>query len=139
MRAAERKGEEARLILIERDAAEVIPSSASLVWNQMRIQSDRVDKSWIGREWLAKTRLRQERCRAALPSSCLRVRYAAMNRNWRGEMGRIYDHLGLELTPEVERRMGAYLGRARAHRGHRYTLEEFGLAATDVASLRGGM
>jgi hypothetical protein len=130
---------DARPILIERDAAEVVPSSASLVWSQMRIQSDRADKTWVGREWLRKTRLRAERCRAALPSSCLRVGYEAMSRDWRGEMARIYDHLGLDLTPEVERRMADYLAGARAHGGHRYTLEEFGLTAGDVASLRHGM
>lgn len=129
----------ARLILIERDPAAVVASSASLVWNQMRIQSDSADRAWIGREWLRKTRLREERCRAALPSSALRVDYEAMNRDWRLEMARVYDHLGLELTPAVVRRMAAYLARSKSHLGHRYKLEEFGLSPSDVASLGGAM
>ncbi|HEX8641275.1 MAG TPA: sulfotransferase [Allosphingosinicella sp.] len=129
---------DARPILIERNPAEVAPSSASLVWNQMRIQSDRADKGWVGPEWLRKTRLREERCRAALPSSCLRVGYGAMNRDWRGEITRIYDHLDLDLTARVERRMARYLAGARTHCGHRYGLEEFGLTGADIATPRDG-
>lgn len=122
----------ARLILIERNLREVVASSASLVWNQMRIQSDSADRAWIGREWLRKTRLRAQRCRAALPSSCLRVGYEAMNRDWRGEMVRVYDHLGLTLTPELVGRMSAYVDRARSHCGHRYSLDQFALSPEDI-------
>lgn len=130
---------DARLIRLHRPLDQVVASSASLVWNQMRIQSDRADKGWIGREWLRKTRLREQRAEGATPSACLHVGYEAMSGDWRGEMGRIYDHLGLELTPDVERGMEAYLGGARAHRGHRYALEEFELGAADIACLGGGM
>jgi hypothetical protein len=123
---------EARLILMERKPVEVVASTASLVWNQMRVQSDHADKNWVGREWLRKTRLREERCRADLPASCLRVGYEAMNRDWLGEMRRVYAHLRLELTPAVERRMAAYLAGARGHFGHSYSLEEFGLDPAEV-------
>lgn len=121
----------ARLLCLDRDLAQVVASSASLVWHQMRIQSDNVDPAWIGEEWLRKT-LRRNRIaaetRAARPDvPQLDLDYSAMDRDWRGEIRRVYDFLGLALTPEVERRMAAYLDRARAHRGHRYSLGQFGL------------
>lgn len=127
----------AQLLCLERDLEKVVPSSASLIWNQMRIQSDAVDPAWIGAEWLRKTRLRQRiaaetrRARPDVPQ--LDLHYEAMNRDWRAEMGRVYDFLGLDLRPDVERRMADCLRRARRHHGHRYSLEQFGLSADQLA------
>lgn len=128
---------DARLICLDRDAEKVVGSSASLVWHQMRIQSDHADRAWIGREWLRKTRLRQERAiafRAARPDvPRLDVACEAMDADWAREIGRIYAFLGLELTEQVQRRMAAYVAGARAHRGHLYTLEQFGLTREMLA------
>lgn len=122
---------DARLICLDRSLDRVVASSASLVWHQMRIQSDAVEPAWVGREWLRKTLLRIEcamearRARPDVPQ--LEVTYEAMDRDWRSEIARIYVFLGEGLTPEVEARMAAYLAGARAHVGHRYSLEQFGL------------
>lgn len=122
---------DARLICLDRDIGRVVGSSASLVWHQMRIQSDRVDREWIGREWLRKTRLRRDRATAARAARSdvpqIDVACEAMDTCWESEIARIYAFLGIELTAPVRRRMAAYVGRARAHRGHRYGLEQFGL------------
>ena len=127
---------DARLLVLERDLDAVIASSASLVWNQMRVQSDRAEKAWIGREWLRKTMLRRDRARAALDSRPdlprLHVPFEAMNRDWRQEIGRIYGFLGLDLPAEAERRMAAYVAGATAHVGHRYDLAQFGLSSLEV-------
>ncbi|MGZ8362114.1 MAG: sulfotransferase family protein [Allosphingosinicella sp.] len=128
---------DARLICLERDLGEVVPSSASLVWNQMRIQSDSVDPAWIGREWLRRTRRRAEiaaATRHARPDvPAFEVGYEAMNADWRGEIARIYDFLGLPLAAEMLARMQVYVDRARAHVGHNYSLAQFGLDAANVA------
>jgi hypothetical protein len=127
---------DARLLCLGRDAVEVVGSSCSLVWQQQRIQSDAADRGWIGREWLHKTVRRVEAARsfrrARLDVPQLDIAYDAVNRDWRGEMTRIYDFLGLDLGPATLRRMENFLGRSRAHRGHRYGLEEFGLTAAEV-------
>ena len=128
----------ARLVCLDRDLAEIVPSSASLVWHQMRIQSDTADPAWIGREWLRKTLLRRDvaeatrRARPDVPQ--IEVDYEAMNRDWRGEIERIYDFLDLKLTPELLARMTAYVETARGHLGHRYSLEQFGLSPADFPS-----
>jgi hypothetical protein len=128
---------DARFICLHRDPAEAVPSAASLVWNQMRIQSDAADPAWIGREWLRKTRLREEIASETLAARPevprLQVTYEAMNRDWRGEIRRIYDFLGFDLPAEVQIRMHAYLAAAKGHRGHRYSLEQFGLSSDEVA------
>ena len=127
---------DARLICLDRRLDEVVASSASLVWNQMRIQSDRADPHWVGREWLRKTILRRDVAEAALAARPgvpqIRVSYEAMNRDWRGEMARLYKFLGLELTRSSVGRMSDYLARSRAHLGHRYSLDQFGLSSADL-------
>jgi hypothetical protein len=127
---------DARLIRLRRDPGEAVASAASLVWNQMRLQSDAADPAWIGREWLGKTRLRERIADDALAARpdvrCLDMDYGAMNRDWQAEMRRIYDFLGLELAPEPSRRMHRYLAGAGAHRGHLYSLDQFGLTPAEV-------
>ena len=84
---------DARILFIHRDPAAVVGSSCSMVWNQMSVQSESADPHWIGREWLRKTRLKIDRMRTArsdLPAGRrLDVQYEAMERDWRGEMGRV--------------------------------------------------
>ncbi len=131
---------DARLIRLHRDAATVVASSASLVWNQMKVQSDEADKEWIGREWLEKTLRREAACRrdvAAHPDvPRLDLDYEAMERDWRGEMRRVHAFLGRPFTPAIEARMQGYLDRAerQGFRRHSYRLEDFGLDEAEIRS-----
>lgn len=124
---------DARLACLTREPGEVVPSTASLAYQQMQVQSDTVDQHWIGQEWLRKTARREALCaevRSARPDvPQIDVTFAAMNGDWRAEMRRIYDFLDIDLTSEVERRMASYLRRAEASgfRGHRYRAGDFGL------------
>jgi hypothetical protein len=125
---------DARLVAVSRDPGETVASTASLVWNQMSVQSDAVERDWIGAEWLRKTARREAasmRARANHPASAqIDVDFAAMNADWRGEMRRIYRFLGLELLPQVEAAMHAYLQRSEASgfRRHTYRARDFGLS-----------
>ena len=101
----------------------------------MRIQSDRADKAWIGREWLRKTKLREDRATAALEGvPAVHVDYDAMTRDWRAELSRVYDFLGLELSPGLANRMSSSLASARHHLGHRYSLDQFGLSDANLST-----
>ena len=126
---------DARLIFLSRDPVAVVASSASMVWNQMVVQSDEVDPAWIGAEWLHKTAFRRRaaaRDRAIIdPARTLDTSFDTMNADWRGEIARIYAWLGRDPGPAwVE--MEAYLSRATAHRAHAYRLSDFGLIAEQV-------
>lgn len=128
----------AKLIFLHRDPVAVVGSSCSMVWNQMIVQSDTVDRRWIGREWLRKTRLMLRRMREARTRVCrgqaIDIDYEDMNRDWRREMRRVYAFLGLDMGP-AEAAMAAYVTRSEhdgAYRGHRYDLAWFGLAADRV-------
>jgi hypothetical protein len=134
---------DARLICLQRPAKDVVASSASLVWHQMSLQSDHADREWIGSEWLRKTALRQaasDAARAARPDvPQLDTGFADVNGDWRGEMRRIFEFLGLPLTAEVERQMARYLRRAEksGFRSHSYKAADFGLSADKVGNALG--
>ncbi len=128
---------EARLVVLDRDPAALVASSASLVFNQMTIQSDEADRHWIGREWLHKIALRHQRMRRALAGHrgpVVELAFDAVGRDWRTAMRRTYRMLGMDLTREVEGRMAATVDQARRLPldTHSYHLESFGLTAREV-------
>ena len=133
---------DARLIFTHRDPQAVVGSAASLAWNQTILYSDEVDSATLGREWLRKTEVMIERmrdARDAIPRDrMIDVQYEDMERDWRGTMARIYGFLGLEMEPAVPA-MENYLERAKAlkRHPHRYSLEQFGLNAGEVAERLG--
>ncbi|WP_158266555.1 sulfotransferase family protein [Allosphingosinicella deserti] len=134
---------DARLICLDRDPAAVVGSSASLVWNQMKLQSDTADKAWIGGEWLRKTVRRAEASslvrRARLDVPQIEIGFDEVDRDWRAAMRRIYGFLGLALPSATEERMAGYLADAdrSGFRGHRYGLADFGLDADEVRNFVG--
>ena len=133
---------DASLICVSRDTAQVIASSASLVRNQMSIQSARVDPAWIGREWTRKVALRQARtavARQRCDAPQIDVAFEDMERDWRGEMARVYRMLGLPLPAEVLTRMAAYMATSQPDRRprHVYHHDDFGLPAKTNATGEG--
>lgn len=130
---------DARLVCLQRNHADVIASSASLVHNQMALQSSHVDPHWIGREWLNKVALRHRRTQAVCAATYVPqadVSFSAMQEDWRPEIYKVYRMLGLPLLPHVKARMQRYLdqaARARARLAkHSYTLADFGICHGDV-------
>lgn len=129
---------DARLVCVHREPAEAVASTASLVWNQMRVQSEATSRQSIGTEWLRKIARREAACardRAAHSGvDQIDTTFAAMNADWRGEMRRIYGFLGMELTDNVETDMARYLTRAKAggYSNHRYRAQDFGLTPEAV-------
>ena len=122
---------DARFVRITRDRSKVVASSASLVWQQRRIQSDDANSVRVGAEWKRKTALR-ELCAAeafkARPSvPLLDLDYDSIQEDWLGEIHAVYDFLGLHLGRPVIRRMARLTAR-RAHLGHHYSRRQFGLS-----------
>lgn len=123
---------DARLVCLSRDSQQVIASSASLVRNQMAIQSTSVDPEWIGREWTRKVALRERRTAIARAQSDVPqvdVAYDDVGRDWQGEMARVYRMLGMRLPASVCARMREYAGKSHSgrHARHRYRAADFRL------------
>lgn len=134
---------DARVVRLDRDPIDVVASSASLVRNQMSLQSDAVDAAAIGREWLRKTSLRETRMRAALAQSRVpqvEVGYDALTRDWTSEMTRVYRILGLPWQAPIEQRMASFLAASGTEKlsRHRYDLADFGLTPQDIRREFGG-
>lgn len=128
---------DARLIFTHRDPVAVVGSAASLAWNQTIIHSDHADAREIGHEWLRKTRILIERMRSArdgIPAErMIDVHFEEMDRDWRGVMGRVYEFLGLDITPVLPALEEYQTRTARAKRtAHEYSLTEFGLTEGQV-------
>lgn len=134
---------DARLVILHRDPCAVVGSSASLVHNQMSVQSDRVDAEWIGQEWLRKVALRQQRTMAALrlhDAPAVHVAFSAMQQDWRTQIDRVYRMLGRPLSSRTQERMTRFIEK-RGHKKlqrHRYDLSDYGLSEMQIARTLGG-
>jgi hypothetical protein len=121
----------ARIVMLVRDLDDVMASSASLVWNQQRIQSESADPRLIGTEWRRKTLLRDERARRALEhvssADLVTVEFEQLKADWLGQVRRIYGQFQLDLTPLTLARMKR-IADATDHRGHHYSPAQFGFA-----------
>lgn len=130
---------DARLVVLDRDPVQVVGSSASLVRNQMAVQSRKVDAGWIGDEWLHKVSLRQRRtaqARAAHDRPSVDVAFGAMREDWRGQMRRVYRTLDLSFDAHTERAMARFMDK-RSHRKlgrHRYDIADFGLTEARITA-----
>lgn len=133
---------DARLVVLSRDPAEVVGSSASLAYNQMIVQSDRVDRAWIGREALRKVVLRRDRVAHARQRHDVpwtNIAFEAVEADWRTEIAKVYTLLARPLRPQVERKMERFMrpgSHARLAR-HSYSLADFGLTSGQVARAMG--
>ncbi|MCC2979523.1 sulfotransferase family protein [Sphingomonas sp. IC4-52] len=130
---------DARLVCLSRDQHQVIASSASLVCNQMMVQSSSVDREWIGREWTRKVALRDRRTASARDRSDapqVDLAYDDVGRDWQREISRVYRMLNMPLPESVLARMRDYVRRSRSgsHARHRYRAEDFGLAKGTAAA-----
>lgn len=124
----------ARVVLARRDHADIARSAASLVANQMTIQSDQADMAWIEQECRRKIALRSARKMDALArftGPVAEVEFTALDTDWQAEMRRIYAALGLTLDTAALAAMAAEQRQAATadHRRHRQTLEHFAVAA----------
>ncbi len=121
---------DARVVRTRRCPSDTAASAASLIANQMAIQSDHVDFDWIEGETERKIALRQHRMDNALANfvgPLAVVDFEALNGDWEGEILRVYGLLGMELSAQALAAMRSEQGRAKtsAHREHAAQLRKF--------------
>lgn len=128
---------DARLVFTHRDPLKTVGSVISLMWFYAIQHTDLACRARITDVWLDFCEQAARRCmkmRESIPASQqLDIHYEDMNGDWRTSMRRIYDFSGMELAPQVEEAMAAWLANSEAHHGaHRYCLEDFGLSQDAV-------
>ncbi len=126
---------DARVVVSRRAPDKVTRSAASLVANQMTIQSDAADLAAIETEWERKATLRQARTEEALAKftgPVAEVDFARLGEDWEAEITALYATIGLDLSAEALAAMTAeQKTNARAlHTKHGAHLEEFEAAET---------
>lgn len=123
----------ARVVVARRDVADVAASSASLVANQMAIQTDDADLAWIEGECARKVALRASRMEGALArfgGPVAEIDFTALDSGWEGEMERVYAALGLNFTPAARAAMAQEQEKAARspHHAHSQTYRSFARA-----------
>jgi sulfotransferase family protein len=132
----------AKFVMTHRDPRKLIPSVASLQYtlHTVRCRPEALDKHEIGaksvrfwaegirRAFAARTKIGEHRF--------IDIKNDDVVRDPLGVFGRVYDHLGMRITPQLERKLADYRTRNApgAFGAHSYTLEEYGLSADSVGA-----
>ena len=131
---------DAHVVHMHRDPVQTIPSGASLNACLWRMHADDVDPHEVGRQWIRRMSwthrrgLETRRRRADEPHRFTDVRFEEAVSDPMGQIERIYDRTGIELTPEARTAMTNWLA-ADAERKlekHHYTPEDFGLRSERI-------
>jgi hypothetical protein len=131
---------EARFVMTHRDPAKSIPSWASLVSSIFPPAAGARDLHRLGREVSDHLRVGVEHAIAARRTlgddRFLDVHHRDLVADPMGCVRRVYEFVGLELLPDVERVIADWQGanRSGTHGVHRYTPEDFGLSTAQIRS-----
>jgi hypothetical protein len=130
-----------RIVQTHRDPARTLASFCSMVWHGRGVFSDHVPASEVGEHWSRKVGRLLDRSMAARAAAedegFFDVSYYDLTGDAVRTVRDLYDALGLEFTPGVERRMQRTRSDNPQHKygTHRYRLEDFGLDASRVEPL----
>lgn len=129
---------DALVVQTHRDPHATTGSFCSMVAHGRGIFSDRVDAREVGRHWLRKVRRMIDRSLAVRDAregrSFVDVPYDDLVADPLGEVRRIYDAAGLELTAEAGQAMTALLAHQKKdkHGRHVYRTRDFGLSPATI-------
>ncbi len=131
---------DAHVIHMHRDPLDTIPSGASLNTTLWRMHADEVDPARAGGQWLERMAWTNDRAmayRTNAQDEAIRftdIRFADVTRDPLGQVARIYDAQGTELSQDAREAMSAWLEDAAGQTlaRHRYAPEDFGMAQSEI-------
>ena len=124
---------DARVVQSHRDPVETIPSLASMIANVWKVYSDSADPVEVGRQWARKFAKGMQHTidvrRELGPERFLDLWFKDTVSQPLVEIGRVYDFLGMDLTPQASVEMARWQdsNRRELRPAHAYTLNQFGL------------
>jgi hypothetical protein len=120
---------------MHRDPRETIPSGASLNATLHAMHADTVDRARVGAEWLQRMGWTNDRAMASRAEwseesrRCTDIEFTDAVADPIGQVGRVYDAIGVTLTSETESAMRRWLSeRPREASRPPYSAEHFGLS-----------
>ena len=134
---------DARVVITHRDPVKSIPSLCSVLEHAHRLIDPEADLAKVAKREIAYwTRAKRdtERQRQQLPADrFVDVDHIRFHADPIGVVRQIYGHFGLELAPEVEAGMLAWLkaNPADKHGEHHYTLDHFSISAEEIRAALG--
>jgi hypothetical protein len=129
---------DARFLYLVRDPAEALPSFLSMWWEKWVSHTPEIQKD--GPEAKQLVQLAYDYYDYALglldelgPNQILVVRYDELTQDPDEEVHRIYDWLGIEMSPAFKQNLYDFTHAQRCYESaHEYTLEDFGLTRDEV-------
>jgi len=122
------------LVHMHRDPRETIPSGASLNATLHAMHADGVDRTRVGTQWLQRMGWTNDRAMASRarwsdePQRCTDIAFADAVADPIGQVARVYEAIGSELTADAEAAMRRWLAeRPREPARPPYSAEDFGL------------
>lgn len=125
---------DARIVQSHRDPVDTIPSLASMIANVWQVYSDSADPVVVGQQWARKFArglqhtldVRRERG----DEDFLDLWFRDTVSQPLAEIARVYEFLGMELTPDASIEMARWqdVNRRELRPPHAYTLDQFGLS-----------
>ena len=129
---------EAKIVHTHRDPLSVLPSMCSLLETLYRPAVTHLDRKRLGRDMLLVVAEMLDRALAArvrLPEEAIcDIDFAALTSDPETTVRSVFDHFGLGWSADADRALSAELARGRPKQvgRHRYSLEQYGLDATQV-------
>ncbi len=130
---------DAKVIFTHRDPLKTVPSTMSLMWHYAVQTTDQPLRQPIRDVWMHLCEEMDRRCMrvrdSMRPEQQLDVQYAEVSGDWHAVMQRIYDFIGMDLTPQAMQSIADWQATSEKdnqHGGHTYALEDFGLTAAEV-------
>jgi hypothetical protein len=123
---------DAKVIHTHRDPQKVVPSFSSMMAHAGSMLTNDIDPMRVGPRIASQAVNSVERAMAIRdqlpPGSVLDVHYADLMSDPMAEIERIYGFIGMELEPDVEQSMRAWMSQNPRHKNgpHRYGLSDFG-------------
>jgi hypothetical protein len=130
---------DARVVQSHRDPLETIPSLASMIYELWRIYSDSADPVTVGSQWARKFAGGMKKTMSVREQvgedRFLDLWFRDTVSDPLAEIRKVYDFIGMSLTPEAEAEMRAWQGfnRRELRPVHEYTLEQFGFTEDSLA------
>lgn len=130
-----------KIICTHRDTQEVVGSLISMAWSAAVRDCDELDPMEYGSHWFEQakrllfTGMNSRLSDPASSSTYRDVKYVDLVKDPLGTARNIYTFLNTELSPDVEKRMRAWIEKDRPKNSpgaHKYKLESFGVSPEQV-------